>query len=320
MSNFIGLLRNENMKIYRRTGTLVMMIILVGLLILGGLITKLNAPEPEANDQWKQTLTQQIQANKQEMQAAKDQGNDRYADYLEGEIAMDQYRIDNNLEPAQGVTLWNFVDQSTAMMVMLISIFTIIVVSTSIASEFNTGTIKLLLIRPVYRTEVLLSKYITALLFAVFCLVVLFIASWLVGGIFFGFGGLDEVHLSYINGEVQETSWTLAIWQSYLLNAASLVMMVTLAGVIASIFRNGGLSIGLSIFLLMGSSIIMEFLSGYDWAKYVIFANLDLTQYTTGMVFQEDMTLGFSLAVLAVYYVIFVICGWLFFTRRDVKA
>ncbi|RYM01737.1 ABC transporter permease [Sporolactobacillus sp. THM7-7] len=318
MSNFFSLIQNENMKIYRRSGTKVMLIILLGLLLVGALITKLNTPEPKADSQWKQHLAQENQGMQQNLNQMK--GNDAYANYLKSEIAINQYRIDHNLEPAQGTTLWSFVEDSTSIMILVISIFTIIVVSTSIASEFNTGTIKLLLIRPIYRTEILLSKYIAALLFALLSLVVLFLFSWLIGGIFFGFGGADEVHLSYIGGEVQETSWTLAIWKEYLLHGASLCMMVTLAGVIASLFRNGGLSIGLTIFLLMGSNTILTLISKYEWVKYVLFANLDLTQYDNGTQLREDMSLGFSLGVLAVYYVIFVICGWLFFTKRDVKA
>ncbi len=306
------------MKIYRRNATKVMLIILLGIILAAGLIIKLNQPAPKENPQWKQTLALQNKAYQREMAQVK--GSKQAVNYYKQTIATNQYRIDHNLKPASGMTLWSFIEQSAPNAALLISIFTIIVVSTSIASEFDTGTIKLLLIRPIYRTQVLLSKYLSALLFAVFCLVVLFVFSWLIGGIMFGFGGVTEAHLSYINGKVYETSWVLAIWKNYLLSCVSLFMMVTLAGLIASVFRNGGLAIGLSIFLLMASSIIISLLESYSWVKYVLFANTDLTQYTTGTPLRSDMTLGFSLAVLAVYYVVFVIIGWLFYTKRDIKA
>lgn len=318
MSNFFALIQNENMKIYRKNATKVMLIILLGLILAAGLIIKLNQPVPKNDTQWKQSLVQENKVIQQQMKQVK--GEKQYINSLKSTMAMNQYRIDHNLKPAQGETLWNFVEQAAPNAALLISIFTIIVVSTSIASEFDTGTIKLLLIRPIYRTEVLLSKYISTLLFAVFCLVALFIFSWLVGGIMFSFGGATEAHLSYINGTVYQTSWLLAIWKSYLLSCVSLFMMVTFAGLIASAFRNGGLAIGLSIFLLMASSIIVSLLERYSWVKYVLFANTDLTQYTTGTPLRSEMTLGFSLGVLAVYYVIFVIIGWLFYTKRDIKA
>lgn len=306
------------MKIYRRNATKVMIIILLGIILAAGLIIKFNQPEPKENNQWKQEL---IQENKSlAEQQSQVGGNKQATDYLKKQIAINEYRIDHNLEPVQGETLWKFVESTATNAVILISIFTIIVVSTSIASEFDTGTIKLLLIRPIYRTEILLSKYIASILFAIFCLIVLFIFSWLLGGILFGFGGATEAHLTYADGVVHQTSWTLAILKSYLLNGVSLIMMVTVAGLIAAAFRNSGLAIGLSIFMMMASSIIVTLLSGYDWVKYVLFANMDLSIYTTGTPVRDDMTLGFSLTVLAVYYVLFVIAGWLFFTKRDVKA
>ncbi|QAA23700.1 ABC transporter permease [Sporolactobacillus terrae] len=318
MSNFFGLLQNENMKIYRRTSAKVMIIILLGLILTAGLIIKLNSPEPKNDHNWKQML---VQDNKNmEKQMASVKGNKQATDYFKKTIKMNEYRIDHNLKPAQGETLWSFVQGAGSNLIIVISIFTIIVVSTSIASEFDTGTIKLLLIRPIYRTEILLSKYISTLLFTVVCLITLFIASWLVGGIFFGFGGAGEAHLVYDHGTVYQSSWTLAVWKDYLLNCVSLFMMVTFAGLIAAAFRNGGLAIGLSIFTLMASSIVVSLLAKYDWVKYVLFANTDLTQYTTGSPLRDDMTLGFSLAVLVVYYIIFVLVGWLFYTRRDIKA
>ncbi|GGL49880.1 ABC transporter permease [Sporolactobacillus putidus] len=318
MSNFFALIQNENMKIYRKNATKVMLIILLGMILAAGLIIKLNQPAPKENTQWKQSLVQQNKMYQQQMAQVK--GSKQAVNYYKQTIATNQYRIDHNLKPAQGMTLWSFVESAAPNAALLISIFAIIVVSTSIASEFDTGTIKLLLIRPIRRTEVLLSKYLSTLMFAVFCLIVLFVFSWLIGGIMFGFGGAAEAHLSYINGKVYETSWVLAIWKNYLLSCVSLFMMVTFAGLIASAFRNSGLAIGLSIFLMMASSIIIQLLGGYSWVKYVLFANTDLTQYTTGTPLRSDMTLSFSLTVLAVYYVIFVIIGWLFYTKRDIKA
>lgn len=318
MTEFFRLIQNENMKIYRRQSAKIMLIILLGLILAAGLIIKTSQPAPKNTANWKQELVQQNQLiEKQQTQVG---GNRQAINQMKKTIALNQYRIDHNLKPASGETLWGFVSGAAANTVLVISIFTIIVVAGSIASEFDTGTIKLLLIRPVYRTEILLAKYLSSLLFAVLCLIILFLFSWLIGGILFGFSGATEAHLSYTNGAVQQTSWTLAVWKDYLLNFVSLFMMVTVAGLIAAAFRNGGLAIGLSIFMMMGSSIIVTLLSGYSWVKYVLFANLDLTQYSSGTPLRSDMTLGFSLAVLAVYYVVIVLAGWLFYTRRDIKA
>jgi ABC-2 type transport system permease protein len=304
------------MKIYRRHATMVMLIIVLGLTLLAGLVVKYDKPEVKENAQWKQSLEQKNEQMRQNM--AKDHGATAQS-YYKSEIAINQYRIDQDLKPNEK-TMWQFVEDSASNLVAVIIIFTIITVATSIASEFDTGTIKQLMIRPIYRTKILLSKYVSSLLFSVVCLIVLFAFSWLLGGILFGFNGVNEIHLGYVDGAVQTTSWTLAIWKSYLFSSVSLLIMVTLAGAIAAMFRSGALAIGLTIFLYMGATIFVQLLSGYNWVKYVLFANLDLTQYTIGPQLREDMSLGFSLVVLSIYYIIFVLLGWLFYTKRDIKA
>jgi len=55
-------------------------------------------------------------------------------------------------------------------------------------------SIKLLLIRPLKRWKVLLSKYLAVLLFTLDALIILFIASFLVGGIVYGFS-CEQVNL-----------------------------------------------------------------------------------------------------------------------------
>ncbi|MFC7392359.1 ABC transporter permease [Scopulibacillus cellulosilyticus] len=313
----LRLIQNENMKIYRKSSNRIMLLMLIGLIIAAGLIIKFNTPSPKqhANDHWKQSLIKENKNLEKEIKKVPKESQS----YLKKEIATNQYRIDHNLPPVQGFNIWSFVDKM-AYLVMVIAIFTIILAGGSVASEFNWGTIKLLLIRPVSRTSVLFSKYIATLLYAILMLVILFIVSWLIGGILFGFSGLTEPHLQYHNGHVTETNMVLYIFKEYGLNCVQLIMYVTLAAMISSVFRNSALAIGLSIFLLMVGPTAVQFLSKYDWVKYILFANTDLTQYITGTPIVSSMTLGFSLAVLAVYYIAFILIGWLFYTKRDVAA
>src|SRR5699024_3977807 len=73
----------------------------------------------------------------------------------------------------------------------IISLFTIIIAAGVVAHEFRWGTIKLLLIRPISRSAILLSKYISVLLFALFTLIFGAVMFLIVGGIFFGFSSFD---------------------------------------------------------------------------------------------------------------------------------
>src|SRR5690625_7461984 len=87
----------------------------------------------------------------------------------------------------------------------------------------------------------------------------------------------------------------------------NLVMMATFAFMISTIFRNSALAIGIAIFLMMAGNQIVFFFSEHAWAKYILFANTDLSQYVDGAeTMIEGMTLYFSNVVLFHYYYIFL--------------
>lgn len=195
---------------------------------------------------------------------------------------------------------------------MLVTIFSVIVAGDMVASEFTWGTIKLLLIRPASRSKILASKYMAVLLFVATLLVVHFITAYFTGLLLFGVGG-----------QVVEGATMGVVVRTYLLDAVNIVMAVTLAFMISTVFRSSSLAIGLSIFLLWTKdAIIMALVSlKYEWVKYFVFANTDLTPYIVGTKpLLPGMTLGFSVSVLVVYWLLFYGVSWLLFTKRDVAG
>lgn len=58
----------------------------------------------------------------------------------------------------------------------------------------------------------------------------------------------------------------------------------------------------------------------FEWVKYILFANTDLTQYFDGSPLVSDMTLGFSIVVLAVYFIVFHVLAFGAFTKRDIAS
>ncbi|MGV3487676.1 MAG: ABC transporter permease [Tuberibacillus sp.] len=314
MFNFIRLVQNENMKLFRKTSTVIMFILLFVFMICAGTVSKFNAQDPPAD--WKQSLTQQTT----EMKAQLQQSAGRDTDSLKASIALNEYRLDHNVAPLESKSIWGFTNNANDMM-MFVMVFSIIVAGGIVSSEFNSGTIKLLLTRPVKRATILLSKYVSTLFAAVIFTGTAFIISWLVGGIFFGFTDLSHPYLSFVDGTVRESSMLAHILVNYGFDFIQLIIMATIAFMISSLFRNSALAIGLSIFAMMAGPLVIQFLAGYDWVKFILFSNLDLSVYFDGNTPPFDgMTLGFSSTILFIYYIIFVGVTWLFFIRRDVTA
>jgi ABC-2 type transport system permease protein len=314
-----NLIKNEWIKIFSRPGTYVMIGLLVLLVIGAGSVMKFVGGTDAAEGDWKQQTQAAVEGDKQYLKENQNiQSFDKQL--TEERIAINEYRLDKDIAPASGETMWSFVNFN-ANFIDIIGLFAIIIAAGIVAGEFTWGTIKLLLIRPISRTKILLSKYLTVLLFGVTLLATLFVLSTILGAIFFG-GGDSQPHLVYIDGAVEEQSMLFYSIKNYLLSTISITMMATMAFMISAVFRNSSLAIGISLFLLFMGSTATGFIAlKYDWAKYSLFANTDLRMYTGAMPkLVEDMTLGFSITILIVYFVIFHLLAFLVFNKRDVAA
>lgn len=261
MFEFLKLVQNENMKIYRRARTWVMLaiVLLIPLGIAIGALTLDNAP-----------------------------------------------------------SMWRYTQVDIIVASWLISTFAVVVAADIVAGEFSSGTIKLLLIRPWTRSKILLSKYIALLLFVLFFLAAFFLFSLLVNGVLLGFSGGEEV-MPADGGQRSPLAWLSGYFGFRLIE---IVVTVTLAFMISTVFRSSALAIGLSVFMLFGGSILSSILSLIDkpWVDYILFMNFGLAAYLDGGTPIDGRPLGFSLAVLAGYYVIFIALSWSVFSRRDVAA
>ncbi|MFB9760890.1 ABC transporter permease [Ectobacillus funiculus] len=313
----VNLVLNENMKIYRRVRTWILVGLMAAIVLYINIIEWHSDGKKAQGEGWRAEL---LQENQQWSEILKQPNLDEEArTFYQQQIAVNDYHLEQNIRSTDG-TMWDGVNVS-ANLIIVITIFTIIIVGDSVAGEFSSGTIKLLLIRPASRVKILVSKYISFLLFGMLLLLTLFVISVAVNGVLHGFGYMDLPLISMTaEGQIVERNMVLNLWKTYMLNGVSTVMYVTLAFMISSAFRSSPMAIGFSIGALFAGNIVLEALQRFDWSKYLLFANTDLTQYLTGHPFQEGMTLSFSIGVLAVYFFVFNLISWLFFTRRDVAA
>ncbi|MFP5108839.1 ABC transporter permease [Neobacillus sp. C211] len=313
----VNLVLNENMKIYRRVRTWILVGLMAAFVLFVNIIEWHSDGKKAQGEGWRAELLQEKQQWSEILKQPKLDEEDRMF-YLE-QIAVNDYHLEQNIRSTVG-TMWDGVNFSANLMIV-ITIFTIIIAGDSLAGEFSSGTIKLLLIRPANRVKILVSKYLSFLLFSMLLLLTLFVLSVAVNGILYGFGYMDLPLISMnAEGQIVERNMVLNLWKTYMLNGVSTVMYVTMAFMISSAFRSSAMAIGFSIGALFAGNIVLEALQRFDWSKYLLFANTDLTQYLTGRPFQEGMTLSFSIGVLAVYFLVFNLISWLLFTRRDVAA
>ncbi|GIQ69220.1 ABC transporter permease [Xylanibacillus composti] len=312
----LNLIRNENMKIYRRPRTWIMLGIVLGLYAFVVLMMFFFTNELSDYD-WRERYERDRQYLSQDIDnvppAAREQ--------LQHELMKIEYALEHDIPPVNA-TMWGGVLDSTGF-IMLVTIMTVIVAGDIVASEFTWGTIKMLLIRPASRAKILLSKYLASFLYALFLLVALLVFSIALNGVLYGFSGFGQP-LLIINGAgdgVKEVSLFGHVLKAYALSTVELIMIVTMAFMISSVFRSSALAIAFSIVaLLMGYLVTINLAMFFDWAKYLLFANTDLTQHLENRPIVEGMTMGFSITMLALYFIVFNLLSWLVFTKRDVAS
>src|SRR5699024_9664341 len=184
---FCKLVQNEWMKLFNRIGTYVM----IGLLFFGALATVLftyddakASGDLPGEAQWHAELEKQ----NENLAENEDHFNHYVSQHAINQQAINNYRMENNLSPYEKANVWGYMD-TNGVLVQLIGVFVIIVGASIVANEFQKGTIKLLLVRSASRTQILASKFTVTVLFGLFLLLLLFVLSFGIGGLFFGFDG-----------------------------------------------------------------------------------------------------------------------------------
>ncbi len=315
----IYLIQNEWMKLFKRPGTYVMIaILLVAASIVAAVLKYENSGSLSAdNKNWEQVLKQENEALKNQLDTSRTKAE---KELYKKKISLNNYRIKHHIPPETSYHVWDFVNDASQL-IELAGLFTIIISAGIVASEFNWGTVKLLLIRPISRTKILLSKYIAVILWALLLLSILFLFSMAAGAILFGLPDKTPTYLNYYNGSVSEQNMVVHLVIYYAMNSINMIMLATMAFMISSVFRNSSLAIGISLFLLLTGGQITQLLAlKFSWAKYILFANTNLMQYYEGTPMVGGMTLSFSISMLVIYFIIFQFLAFYVFSKRDVAA
>ncbi|MCM3731706.1 ABC transporter permease [Fictibacillus nanhaiensis] len=317
---WLSLLTNEWIKIFSRIRTWIFIAIPI-LIIIGVAVYDKVTTDVEVNENWKQELTQTMEEDKKVLDEAKKNNDDEfYIDMLETNIKQNEYMIKNDISPYEKTT-WQYM-KDMAPISSLIGLFVIVVASDIVSSEFSKGTIKMLLIRPYSRWKILLSKFLATLGFAFVMWLVVIIATWLVGGLAYGFGGIDQSYLIVSDDQtVKERMVVEYVFANIGVEFIELTALVALSFMISTLFMSNSVAIGVAMFTMFAGNTIVMLLANKDWIIYTLFANMDLSTLIDGQnQLIKDLTLPFSISMLAIYTAVMLAITFTVFQKRDVKA
>lgn len=247
----------------------------------------------------------------------------QYIEYMKNN-ANNKYIIDNKVDINSPKTTRNLLINTLSDNFLFIMIIVAAGAGSIVSTEFDKGTIKLLLIRPYSRNKILLSKYIVSMFMIIFAILSAFIMQLIVGGIFFGFSSLNipVVIYNFVQNKVIHINLFKYIFDNVLAVLPEFILLATLAFAISTITNVSTLGVALPI-VGVGAADIINLIAinrNIIPLKYFVTLNWNFTNYLYGGVNSfPTLSIPFSILICAIYFLIMIITAFIVFNKRNIK-
>ena len=247
----------------------------------------------------------------------------QYIEYMKNN-ANNKYIIDNKVDINSPKTTRNLLINTLSDNFLFIMIIVAAGAGSIVSTEFDKGTIKLLLIRPYSRNKILLSKYIVSMFMIIFAILSAFIMQLIIGGIFFGFSSLNipVVIYNFVQNKVMHINLFKYIFDNVLAVLPEFILLATLAFAISTITNVSTLGVALPI-VGVGASDIINLIAinrNIIPLKYFVTLNWNFTNYLYGGVNSfPTLSIPFSILICAIYFLIMIITAFIVFNKRNIK-
>ena len=241
------------------------------------------------------------------------------------QIAAGQFLVDNNISASSIRSFGTVSLSSNGYVLFMLDFITIVVVIYSIVAigqlvggELTEGVVKMELLRPIGRNELLSAKYLATLSFSTVLYLLLFVIINIVGIIFFKVDVKDVLVVLDASkaGLISPIGELVLYFIQGLIIIISLVMLTTNVSVMLK--KGESVALPIVIFLIAGN---IESMLGYLYVGYAgISINLEFLSALTvsGPTFNY-MSLFSMLAITIVYIAINTILAHVLFNRKDIQ-
>jgi ABC-2 type transport system permease protein len=326
----LRLLQNETLKVQRRGRFAFVLAILALFAVVSSWAQYRQAQNRAAEEpgaSWQaRTARRVLELEKQVDQRRIFAGFTRF---LRFEIQRLDYHLERDIDPdalTGPVAVRSFaLLASTLLIPLLVAVLTADLVS----FENSSGAIKLLLTKPISRLRILLSKALAMALFTTLTVLTAGLFVWLVGGLFFGFAGWNAPTLAGLRAgadgvnitDVRISPLWLETTASYGLLWLAALAVGCVALLISVLFRSAAGALGTLFSILVGGVLLAQLAADFQPAKWFFVTSLALPQYHAGVPPPvSGMSLGFCVAVLAVWGLGSLWLAAYLFCRRDVTV
>ncbi len=208
---------------------------------------------------------------------------------------------------------------------LLIGFLAILVGGISMATEFQSGTIRLLMIRPRTRVKVYMSRFIAGLGLCLEVYIVGIILNVICNGMILGFNDFSYPNYS-IDGE--PINFWLVLVTRVLVCATTIIFAYAVAFAFSAIIRNAAVAIALPSVMVFGGIIATSIVAYTRYAKFLVYTPLpylNMSQfYAEYSVIDELLrngvkcTASMGVIILLILSILFTVIGLFSFKKRDI--
>jgi len=202
-----------------------------------------------------------------------------------------------------------------ALIPFFLPLAAIMAASYMIAGEAELGTLRIILLRPVKRGAMLLTKWVTAITFLLVGLLLVVAGGLLFGGLFFGLQPM--VTLSGTTVSIAEGIGLILLTALFAL--AAMACMVSLALLFSTLADSSLTALIATVVLYVVIQLLVSF-SYFDWLAPYVFP----TYFNDYVNFFRDpiawRPIGKAVLVFGVWSAALTTIAWLLFRRKDVLS
>lgn len=244
-------------------------------------------------------------------------------------ISTNWYSLRNNIPSVDyNIDARNSVDNIYVIYINIIAIIAVIIASGIVSSEFSKGTIRLLMIRPVSRWKILLSKLLSVMVISIVLLISSITLVTIVSGFIYGFDGLTTPVLAIKNGIISEQNYFVSIIPKLAFSSISILFVISFAFVLSTVFKNTALAVALPVAAFSGCSIVTMVMANFNqtWIAKTFIPYINLSSFLSEGGFMSMLKEEFNLALdphmgsiqLIILSIIFIALSFITFIKKDV--
>ncbi|HBJ1651658.1 MULTISPECIES: ABC transporter permease subunit [Clostridium] len=259
---------------------------------------------PDNAEQWKLDVTEEIKNHEENLKDKDITEEDKT--WISERINKLKYLEDNNIKPLYGYEFnaYNYIDTILAVLgVALLAIGISVFMSDIVSGESTPPTLKFLLVQPVSRGKVLLSKFIAVIITAITMIVSTEILTFLGIGLAKGFksGGypktmgvkyfLDSSNISVqgypdlirLANTGKLGTFNELIIKSLLLQVLFIITCCSFVFLISTLFKNSNVTMAISIIIAAAGTIVFQIFDfSSKFAHLIFFSYASVSEVITG--------------------------------------